>query len=64
MGDLHNLFHRSEIAKPHGRLITCASCGATVDVIEISIDGTPSHMDPERCGQCIADPEPAVGDPT
>lgn len=60
-GSLHALFSRAEIAKPHGRLIRCEACGADVDIIEIEIGNASSSMDPDRCGQCITDPEPQVG---
>ena len=54
-------------AVPHetrtlGRLITCAGCGETVDVVEVML--TPSAtgiaLDPERCGECQRAPEPVV----
>lgn len=61
MGDLRDLFPRTEIPKPYGRLIRCEACGADVDIIEIQVRNATSSMDPGRCGQCITDPEPTVG---
>lgn len=50
---------------PQGRLIVCASCNETVDVIEIDL-GAPNRMRPDVCGSCLvagADPEPAPPEP-